>query len=523
MQEVFDTSDEITVEINGYEIKLPEGSNLGDAIKLSNAPHKKGTAVGILIEREDLKAQSSREYTVRTSKGDFRIELDDTPSPSRERWISVYEQYRDLPVRWVSKDAIAFGPFVSDTGSVRGNMEFKAFELMFAAGGGDPDNTHLIFTRDRHVAEYGAPEEGTFAKVISGKHVLLDLSKNDRILGIEPFVEWEQVGEHISTTDLSTRLEDGSKIFTYVEIELDPEAPEGAEHLYAVTRDGTFNVDFVSTSFISDHRFQGELAAYENFESRSAGSVFVRTVGYGAGKLFIATDDRTSTIMHSVVGHVVRGLQLAKMAERGQRITVEKSPHSIMLPGMSNAEAESKMYARGLEVVREGYVEDDGFIVSQSPETTMGILKEGKVTLKGVDPDHLVKIELYDELAPKTLDFFRHATEMQYKPVGVLPVLMTYDNTYIFKAEKEAEKYKEILPENIPGGKVTAGEIGVTNQAAKRAGMVGVKAEDSDLFGPTGEKFTSTNIIGKILEMEKLSNLKDGDIMYVIESSREEE
>jgi putative methanogenesis marker protein 3 len=520
---VFDTSDEITVDINGYEIRLPEGSTLEDAIKVSNAPYRKGTAVGILIEKEDVKAKSSREYKVRTSKGDFRIELDENTSSSTERWLDNYDKYSDLPVRWVSRNAIAFGPFVSDTGSVRGNMEFGAFELMFAAGGGDPDNTHLIFTRDKHVAEYGAPEEGTFAKVISAKHVLLDLGKSDRILGIEPFVEWEEVGEHIFTTDLSTKLEAGMKVFTYVEIEIDPEAPEGAEHLFAITRDGTFNVDFVSSSFISDHRFLGEIVTYENFESRSAGSVFVRTVGYGSGKLFIATDDRTSTIMHSVVGHVVKGLQLAKMTTSGQKITIETSPEPIMLPGISHMEAEEKMKAVGVEVVRKGYTEDEGFIVRQDPETTIDILRSGKVTLTGVDPGHLVKIELYDELAPKTLDFFRHATDLQYKSVGVLPVLMTYENTYIFKAEKEAEKYKEILPENIPKGVVSAGEIGVTNQAAKRAGMVGVKAEDSDLFGPTGEKFTSTNIIGKVIEMDKLKTLKDGDIMYVIESSQEDE
>ena len=89
---MYDTSDEIKVEINGYEIKLLEGSTLEDAIKVSNAPHRKGTAVGILIEKGDRKAQSSREYTVRTSKGDFKIELHDTPSPSLERWFSDYEK-----------------------------------------------------------------------------------------------------------------------------------------------------------------------------------------------------------------------------------------------------------------------------------------------------------------------------------------------------------------------------------------------------------------------------------------------
>jgi len=521
--EAFDTNDEITVEINGHEFKFPEGSDLADAIRVSNAPYKKGTSIGILIEKEGEKERDTAEYIVKTSKGEFRIELHDLPSSSRDRWLSHFQDYADIPVRWTSKDAVAFGPFDSDVVQKRGSMEYERFELMFAAGGGDSSSTHLILTKNRHISEYGAPEESTFARIISGKHVLLDLDPSDRILSIEPMVEWEQIGEHISTDDIGTKLKDGSKIFTCVIIEIDPAAPEGAEHFFAVTRDGTFNVDFVSNSFISDHRFQGELVRYENFEARSTGSVFVRTVGYGAGKLFISTDGRTSTIMHSVIGHVIQGIELVKMAESGQKIMVDFVPDPIMLLGMSNVEAEQEMNSLGIEIVKEGYTEDDGFIVQQIPETTIGILGEAKVTVKGVDPDHLVDIELYDELAPKTLDFFRHATQLQYKPVGVLPVLMTYENTYIFKAEKEAEKYKEIFPENSPQNKVSSGEIGVTNQAAKRAGMVGVKSSDDDLFGPTGERFNSTNIVGKILDIDKLDRLKDGDVMYIIERKKEDQ
>lgn len=48
-------------------------------------------------------------------------------------------------------------------------------------------------------------------------------------------------------------------------------------------------------------------------------------------------------------------------------------------------------------------------------------------------------------------------------------------------------KYKEILPENTPEKKVLAGEIGITNQAAKRMGTIGVRLIDDDLFSPTGE------------------------------------
>jgi UPF0288 family protein (methanogenesis marker protein 3) len=52
--------------------------------------------------------------------------------------------------------------------------------------------------------------------------------------------------------------------------------------------------------------------------------------------------------------------------------------------------------------------------------------------------------------------------------------------------------------------------------------MIGVKTIDDDLFGPAGERFSNTNIIGKILEIEKLKHFKDGDIIYILESSKEE-
>ena len=514
-------SGEITVYVNGIEIKLPSGSTLEDAIRISEAPYKEGTSVGILIEREDIGSQASVEYLVKTSKGEFKIELLDESSVSSKRWKSILKDLTDVPVRWTSKDALAFGPFSTDMEPIRGNSDMGSFNLLFGAGGGDPANTHLIVSKAKHSSEYGAAEDGVFARLISGKHVLSDLVRADRILSVEAVIEWTAAGEHVFTPDISTKIEDGSKIFTYVEIEMDPLAPEGAEFFFTVTRNRSFNVDFVSTSFISDHRFQGELITYENFESRSTGSVFVRTVGYGAGKLYISTADRPSSIMHSVIGHVVKGIELAKMAKSGHRIMVESVPDPIMLLGKTNKTAEKEMRPAGIKVTREGYKDDNGFIVKQTPSTTIEILQAGEVTLHSVDPEKLVEVRLYDELAPRTLDFFRHAVGLQYDPVGLLPVMMTYENTFMFKSEKTAESYKEVLPENTPS-KTIAGEIGVTNQAAKRAGMIGVKTMDDDLFGPTGEKFANTNIIGKILDIDKLKHLKEGDVMYILESGKVE-
>jgi UPF0288 family protein (methanogenesis marker protein 3) len=48
-------------------------------------------------------------------------------------------------------------------------------------------------------------------------------------------------------------------------------------------------------------------------------------------------------------------------------------------------------------------------------------------------------------------------------------------------------------------------------------GMIGVRFEDNQEFGPTGEPFEGTNIIGRVVKgMEKLENYKEGDTIYVI-------
>jgi len=511
---------QITVEINGIEIKLPERSTLGDAIRVSGSPYQEGVSVGILKRSEMEQEENVVEYRIVTTSGEFIIDLFEKHSPSKEQWINRFREYIDIPLRWISRDAVAFGPFVSEMAPKREKGAYKEYELLFAAGGGDPQNTHLIITKARHSAEYGAPLEGAFGKVVSGKSVLDNLEKKDRILEIKPVISWKQTGEHLLTTDLTIPLEDGEKVFTFLNVMLSAESPHGAEHFFAVIRSGTFKVDMVSSSFISDHALLGELPVYENYEPRTRGTVFLRTVGYGAGKAFISTDDRTSSILHSVIGHVEQGMELVGMAEIGHRLLVHTTPPQIMLHGKSFLEAEEELAPYGVKLIREGDIADEALIVSQEPDTTIEILREGSVKATGVDDSKIVSIELYDNDAPMTLDFFRHAIGLQFRPVGIMPLIMMYENTYIFKAEKPAERYKEILPENTPKKMVVSGEIGVTNQAAKRMGMIGVKTKDDDLFGPTGEKFISTNIIGRILDIQKLQNFKEGDKVYVIERNR---
>jgi putative methanogenesis marker protein 3 len=510
-------SGEIHISVNGENLSIPEGSTLGQVLRIAEAPYREGASVGIVRRQEGVKASRVKEYLLKTTNGDFRIELTDFESPSAFRWQENYKKYEGIPFRWGSRDVLAFGPFAEDLPPSRDEIKAGRMEVFFGAGGFDPSNYHLIFSLNTHRAAYGTPAEGAFARVIAGKQVLSRLKSGNSIVSIEPVVEWEEEGEHFLTSDMDTVMEEGYSIFTYVGVEMNPEAPEGADHFFALIEDGFFHVDAASSSFISDGRLLGEACSYENFESREAGTVWVRTVGYGTGKFFISRDDRTASIMHSVVGNVVAGTDLVKIAEAGHKLFVTTNPAPLKLLGIGFEEAGRRLANRGVDLMPAGDTGDDALIVSLEPATTLEILSSGKVIATGVRESGVIAVELYDDLAPKTLDFFRHAAGMTFRPVGLLNVMMKYENTFLFRAEIEAEKFKEIFPENTPQEKAKALEIGVTNQAAGRAGLIGVKTVDDDLFGPTGEKFASTNIIGRILEPGKLEGLKEGNIMYILE------
>jgi len=512
----------IQVLVNGEKLSLPDGATVQSAIDTAEAPYKIGASVGILKKSESVRSESVREYRVKTTKGELRLEIIDHLSASARRWMEDFRQYEGISLRWGSKDATAFGPFSESLKPERNLTKLDKYDVAFSAGGYNPSNFHLLFSLAEHSADYGAPEDGPFARVVGGKKLLTSFERSDRILEIEPVIEWQESAKHLVTDDTNTILEDGDGLFTFIMVELALESPEGAEFFFGLIKDGFFEVDYESSSFISDTSLKGEICSFENFEARKDGAVWVRTAGYGTGKVFISRDERTASVVHSVIGHIQQGIELIHMAGKGHSIFVKTDPAPINILGMGFKEAEKHLEGLGVELVREGYKEDDANIVKLNPSSTIDILLAKKVIATGAPDSLVIRVELYDELAPKSVDFFRHAVGLTFRPIGTLPVMMIYEDTYLFKAAKSAEKYKEILPENVLVDKTKAFEIGITNQAAKRMGIVGVKTEDDDLFGPTGEKFSSTNIIGKILEPEKFKALTEKDTMYVLESNKEE-
>jgi putative methanogenesis marker protein 3 len=480
----------LRVFVDGREIELLPGAQLGDALGKACAHPANGAIVGVVKGRGE-KSRQTNSYWLNTTKGKLRIELID--NDLQRIWHENVDKISGSKVRWASADGIAFGPFASTLSFGRDALEYSRWEVVLGAAGFDRESTQIIFVRRRHTAAYGTPKDGgVLGHVVGGKNTLDRLQSGDEIQGIEPIVEWQDITSKLATTDLTFPLEEGMEIFTKVGAELIEDAPIGAEFFLALTRDGTFKVDSVSSSYISSDQLLTVPIVFEHREPRLEGLVTVRTSGRGLGRIFIYKQDRTSNPGHSAVARITFGMDMIKLAGPGQLITFSVLPERIMLMGSGLKDA--LMQERGIEAEVEGHTGEDAVVVKQEPGETMAILKHKKVRIFSIPAARLVSVQLYDDLAPKTLDYFRHVTGLKERPVGPLPVYFVYENTLLFKPEIDAVSLKELLPENKPTGPVPAGSIAVSNQVSKKIGLVGMK-----------------------LEPEKLKDVSEGETIYIKE------
>ncbi len=508
----------MNISVDGQKVELPAGAKLEDSLNIVNYLPSPETIIGVIKGRGE-KSRQTNSYWLNTSKGRIRIEL--LESEMQKIWHESFDRIKGSLVVWASADGVAIGPFATSISFSRGEYEYNRWAVVLGAAGFEAEKTQLIFIRRRHTAAYGVSKDGgVLGLIVGGKSTLDRLDIGDRIESIEPIVEWEDLTETLATNDLNLPLEEGMEIFTHIDAELNEDAPEGAEFFLALTRDGTFSVDSVSSSYISSDRLLGEPIVFEHREPRLEGVITIRTSGRGLGRIFVYKADRTSNPGHSIVARVTGGMDLVKLAKPGNLLSVNVKPERIMLMGTDLPSAARLMRERGIDLEVYGHLGDDAVVVKQDPAPTMEILKQKKVKLNTVPATHLVAIELYDSQAPKSLDYFRHVTGLKERPVGPLPVHFVYENTLLFKPEIDAVSYKELLPENKPTGPVPSGSIGISNQVAKKIGLVGVRLVEDKRYGPSGEKFEATNIIGRVLEPDKLKDIKEGDTIYVLEVRR---
>ncbi|MDP2844927.1 MAG: methanogenesis marker 3 protein, partial [Candidatus Methanoperedens sp.] len=324
----------ILIEINGQKLEVSDEAVLKDVLEISKAFYLPGTTIGIL-KAGTTKEEATSEYKIITTKGEFRIEL----TGEHGLWTRSNRDFINVRAHWETGNSIAFGPVETDVVPERVEKRFNRYDVFFGTGGYDPKNTYLLFSKDKHFSDYGSPRDAVIGKIISGKSVIAKLKQGDTILRVEPVIKWETLLDKISTTDLTTKLEDGMRIFTYFKVDLVNEAPEGAEHFLALIRKKMFNVDTFSNSFISDDGLKGEGCHYEHWEARSEGTVAVRTDGLGNGRIYIYKADRTSSAVHSVVGHVTEGIEFIRIAQTGNKLTVISNPERVMVLGMGFAQA----------------------------------------------------------------------------------------------------------------------------------------------------------------------------------------
>jgi putative methanogenesis marker protein 3 len=508
-------SELIKVQVNEKKIDLPAGSTIANALEAAGYKHAEGAVIGIVAGREEARSEVATEFRVFTSKGEIRIEL--TGDALKHAWLESYGRFTASKAKWATGNAIAFGPAASGVQAASSESEYKRWDVSFGTGGYDAKNTYMIISKARHSSDYGVKGGGVFARVISGSGILSSLGNDDFIKGIEPVVMLEKFANKILTTDPSTLLEDGMEVYTEVTVELSPKAKEGAEHFYAAVKSGTFRVDFGASSFISTDMMLGDLTPYENLAARSEGTVSVRTDGKGRGRVYISRADMTSNIYHSIVGRVTKGLELVKMASPGQRIAIKTVPMRLSTLGISLAQSCAMLDQANVKYEKTGYTGDDAVVVQQEPATTMEIASSGKVRLVCLPKSKLIEIELYEDTAPSTAEYFRRATGLKQHAVGGLPLFFKYEETMLFKGKPVS--VGELIPENKPeeGSIVKAGEIGLTNMASKHAGMIGVRFADNNKFGPTGEKYDATNIVGRIKDINRMKDMKEKDMIYFIE------
>jgi len=504
----------IRVHVDGELKEVPEGSTLHTLVP----DHPLGRAIAII--RPATKQQEKTEsLTITTTAGEITIELKGVQVDILEK----PEQQDLLKLHWADRYAAAFGPFPSDIRPERKPRLYERGDVILGCGGYNAKTSYLLFSKSRHVADHGADETGGIVgTVVSGKGVLDRWGSGDRVTKIEPVISWADTSRSFTTSDLNLVVEDGTLIVTHVNIvaqgyspeKITTEAAGSVEHLLIALQSGTFKVGRATSTHILDKKLVGTDVPAQFKRPRREGTVTVRTGGPSVGGVYIYRADVPSSLAHSVVGQVVHGIELVKLAKEGDTLSVQLEPRRIDLLGMPLEDAKRVAQDRGIVLTIDTEAKDR-IVVSQEPGTTLDVLNEKLAKLTTAPLDRVIDIELYDTQAPQSVDVFRHVTGLHEHSAGMMPAFFVFDDVYLFKP-KIPTSYK-ITPENCPVDEAPAYSLGITNDSRKGTGIVGVRLSANREFGPTSEPFEGTNIIGRVIDTEKLKRVKERQTVYIRE------
>jgi len=505
------------VLLDGRQVEVAAGATLGDLL-----PAWDRTTVVAVIRPASKQAARTGHIRLATSAGEVVIETTSLFATFFGDEIAALSE-GELHLRWSDRYAAAFGPFPSAIVPDRTPHRYARGDVILGCAGYDPSRSVLIFSRSDHRADFGAGKDGgVVARVVSGRGVIDRWTHGDAVTAAERVLSWADRSTSFTTADPATPLEEGTEIVSRVEISaegytggaVETRTARSVEHLLLSMEKGYFTIGRAASTFIRDESMIPMEVPAELKRPRREGAVTVRAAGGSIGGIYIYREEIPGHPAHTLVGQVTHGIEIVKLADAGQRFSVSVTPPRFDLVGMPLEAAQAVADERGVSVVLEGGGEDL-IVVGQTPATTLEALAAGSVTLAVLPAAQVVSIWLDDENAPKTCDIFRRATGLRTHVVGSMPVLFRFEDVTLF--QPSIKKKINILPENTPKDVVPAGSFAMTNESRKGVGTVGVRVTDNSEFGPTSEPFEGTNIIGRVLDTEKLAGLKEGGTVYVRE------
>ena len=499
------------VIVNGKERNLKDGALLKDALK--GEPYEPGTVVAIHKSTESLRTESD-DFEVMTNRGSFCIHLNG--SEHSRLWKSLMKELPGCTARWSTHNITAFGSFPTKLKVDRSEHRYQRYDCFFSLGGFDSSTTYMMVAKDDHKWAYGAGQ-AIIGRVTRGRHVIDTLVETDEILSVEPVVSETFTENYELTTDMEYRLEEGNKVESCIRIKLDDRSPESAEHMMILIQKGSITATHVSGSYIASDDDMDIKIASEAKGVRENGSVYVRSVGVGTGRMFFYKERRQMSESFNHVGDVEVGRSILASVKEHDRITVVTDPPRRLAVGMTMAEGQKMLAAAGIESVRTGDTSDDAIVVEQTPEMTISALKEKKVELFGVKKEDIYRVQL-DEQFEQDVHYFRKVTGLNHKPVGSMKVHFWFPGMTMVTFEGDYDKGKSLYP-GEPFKRCKRGDLGLTNQACDHHGLLGIRVEASKEFGPTGEEPYGTNIFGKFAgDLDRFTeDLDEGKTVYITE------
>ena len=509
----------VSITLDGSPVTADEGDRLSTILP----DHDPSLSVAV-IRPGIISHEVTRHFRVVSSAGEFVVEIPDAdvtlPDPDDEA--------TGTSIHWADRYAAAFGPFPASFIPSRSPSRYARGDLIIGCGGYDPNRSYLILSRQEHLADHGASSDGgIIGRVVAGRAVIDRLTTGDTITKIERMISWADSTHTVTTTDLSMPLEDGMEIISYIRIRadgytegsIDASIARSAEHLLYSLHGGVYHADRITSTHCMDFHLGRLEVPQEQSRPRREGAVTVRTKGRNTGAIYIYREDVATSAHHTLVGQVTHGIELVRLIGDGEAFAVVTEPKRLDLRGMHIDDALALLKEQNIsfEIDTDAH-ESDRVIIDQDPSTTLGILAAGHVRLMTMREGDVIDISLDEANAPKTVDIFRRFTGLKLYSVGMLPFFFTFEDVWLF--EPEIPERINILPENIPVDTIPANSLAMTNAARRGAGLVGVRTSDNNEFGPTAEPFEGTNIIGRVIDVGKLKNFKEGDIVYIREVKR---